>query len=203
MPASKCGACDIEAIVLDAIKNPLKPQISSDDRIRGNKDAPIVVVEYSDFECPFCSQLHPTLARVVEESEGEVAWVYRHLPLTAIHSRAQVAAVASECVAELGGNDAFWSYSDALFGNYRGLTSDFLQTSAVAIGIDSGTFDACLTSGKHDARVQADLQNANASGGTGTPFSIVINGKGEPFPFAGALPYEQIKAIVGAALASS
>jgi len=85
------------------------------DHVAGNPDAPITIIEYSDFQCPFCSRAHPTVARVVEESDGEINWVYRHFPLTNIHPAAYPASVASECVAELAGNDAFWVFTDTLF----------------------------------------------------------------------------------------
>ena len=91
--------------------------ISGDDHIFGNKNADVIIVEYSDFECPFCQQFHPTLKQIVADYDGQVAWAYRHLPLESLgHVNAKPAAEASECVAELGGNDAFWQYTNLLFG---------------------------------------------------------------------------------------
>lgn len=90
--------------------------ISENDHIYGNKDAKVTVIEYSDFECPFCRSFHPVVERAVNSFDGEVNWVYRHFPLEAIHPNARNMAHASECVAELGGNDAFWAFSDQLFG---------------------------------------------------------------------------------------
>lgn len=85
------------------------------DHIRGSLDAPVRIVEYSDFDCPYCKQIHPAL-KSVTDTNTSVAWVYRHFPLTNLHPNAGIKAIASECAAELGGNDAFWKYTDELIG---------------------------------------------------------------------------------------
>lgn len=90
------------------------PAVTSDDHFYGNENARIVLVEYSDFECPFCTRFHPTAKKAVDEFADSVALVYRHFPLS-FHPNAQQAAEASECVAKEGGNEAFWSYADSLF----------------------------------------------------------------------------------------
>jgi len=92
------------------------PEVTADEHIWGNPDAIVTIVEYSDLECVFCKQFHPVLKRIVEESNGNVRWVYRHYPITSLHQYAFEKAVASECIAKLKGNDAFWKYSDLLFG---------------------------------------------------------------------------------------
>lgn len=89
------------------------PIVTADDHIYGNKDAQVTIVEYSDFECPYCKQFQPTLKRIVDESNGGVNWVYRHYPL---HQHSFEKLVAAECVSKIKGNDAFWKYSDLLFG---------------------------------------------------------------------------------------
>ncbi len=89
--------------------------VDDTDHIIGSKDAEIIVIEYSDTECPFCKRFHETMHQAVDAYDGKVAWVYRHFPLTSIHPLAESGAIASECAATLGGNDMFWKYLDALF----------------------------------------------------------------------------------------
>lgn len=176
--------------------------VSTADHIRGNPDAPVTIVEFSDFECPFCRRLHPTLRQALEEFDGQVRWVYRHFPLTSIHSRAQGAAVASECAARLGGNDAFWRFSDLAFDNQSRLGRTFYESFARDSGLSTEEFNSCLSSAEPLAAVNGNLQDAINSGGRGTPYAVVINARGELFPFSGALPYEQIRAVIIQALQS-
>jgi protein-disulfide isomerase len=96
-----------EQAQLSASLNNMAP-ITSADHIRGNPNAPVKIVEYSDMECPFCKRFHPTMQQTVDEYDGKVAWVYRHFPLDSIHSKARSEAIATECAGELGGNDMFW-----------------------------------------------------------------------------------------------
>lgn len=106
----------IDEVKSGTVTEPYKgeaPEINEDDHIMGNKDAEIVIIEYSDFECPYCKAIHATLEKLVKESNGEVAWVFRHWP---IHQNSFLKATASECVAQIKGNDAFFKYADALFG---------------------------------------------------------------------------------------
>lgn len=172
---------------------------SESDHVRGPSDAKVAIVEFSDFECPFCARLHPTLKRVVGE-RADVKWVYRHFPLTSIHSRAQGAAVASECIAKLGGNDSFWTFADAIFANQRNLTNSFYEQSAAVAGIDAAAFKACSTDRGVTAEVNADLNEAVQSGGRGTPFAVVVTAQGQLIPFSGALSYEQVRGLVDQAL---
>ena len=171
----------------------------TDDSLRhvyGNLDAKTTVVEFSDYECPFCSRLHPTLKKLVDESDGAINWEYRHLPLS-IHANAEPSAKAAECVAQLEGNDAFWSYSDALLGNQRGLTADFLQTQAIALGIDAQEYLSCIASNEIAQRVQTDTQHALALGGSGTPFNVVEFEDGTTRSASGALPYANWLQLLG------
>ncbi len=183
--------------------------VDGEDHIRGSLDAPVKVVEFSDFECPFCKRFHPTMKRLMDEygKEGKIAWVYRHFPLDSIHSKARKEAQAAECANELGGNEAFWAYTDRLYevtpSNNR-LDLALLPRIAQEIGLDRAKFAACLEGdsrgGKYAAHIEADLQDATASGGTGTPFSLVIAPNGKTFPINGAQPYAAVKAIIDLAL---
>ncbi len=186
----------------------VKP-IDGEDHIRGDLNASVMVIEFSDFECPFCKSFHATMKQVMGnyEKDGKVAWVYRHFPLDQIHSKARKEAQAAECAAEQGGNKAFWAYADRLFeiapSNNR---LDLAQLPIVAkdTGLDQAKFETCLSGdqkgGKFAAHIEANLQDATLSGGTGTPYSLVINSKGRIFPVNGAMPYEAVTAIIDAAL---
>lgn len=171
--------------------------VTDDDHIRGNPSAPITIVEYSDYECPFCSRFHPTLARILEDFPNDVRWVYRHFPLSQIHSSAREASVASECAASLGGNDIFWEFSDRLFANQQNLNTSLYRQIASDLNISTDAFNACLSSKEASDAVDADLQDATASGGRGTPYSVIIGPDGKGTPVSGALPYEQIAAFIG------
>jgi len=169
------------------------------DHVRGNPDAQVAIVEFSDLECPFCARLHPTLKRIIEE-DANVKWVYRHFPLTTIHSRALSAAVAAECIARLGGNDAFWSFTDAGFADQNLLGDQWYRTMASSFGIDLQAFASCTSDRSVVADIQADLREATATGGRGTPYAIIITASGRLEPFSGALPYEQVRGLVDQAL---
>lgn len=180
--------------------------ISADDHIRGNPNAPVKIVEYSDFECPFCKRFHETMQQVMSEygDQGQVAWVYRHLPLDQLHSKARKEAVASECAAELGGNDAFWKFTDRFMeltpSNDQTDIAMVLPQIAREIGLNEAQFTACLASGKYDKHIEEDAQNAAATGGSGTPWSVIIGANGKKYPLSGAQPYEAIKQLVDTAL---
>ncbi len=186
----------------------VKP-VDGEDHILGNPNAPVKLVEFSDFECPFCKRFHLTMKRLMKEygKEGKVAWVYRHFPLDSLHSKARKEAQAAECANELGGNEAFWAYTDRLFevtpSNNR-LDLAVLPRIAEKIGLDRAKFEACLEGdsrgGKYADHIEADLQDAAASGGTGTPYSLVIAPNGKTFPITGAQPYAAVKAIIDLAL---
>ena len=186
----------------------VKP-VATEDHIRGNINAPVKVIEFSDFECPFCKSFHASMRQVMQgyEKDGKVAWVYRHFPLDQLHSKARKEAQAAECAGELGGNKAFWAYADGLFeiapSNNR-LDLALLPKIAEGMGLDKAKFNACLDGdqrgGKFAAHIEANVQDAMASGGTGTPYSLVIGAKGHIFPVSGAMPAEDLRAIIDAAL---
>lgn len=183
----------------------LRPVAKGRDHIRGNPAAPVTLIEYSDFECPFCKRFHPTVKKVVEESKGQVKWVYRHFPIDQIHPvKARKEAAASECAAELGGNDAFWKFADRFFeltpSNNRTDIDTVLPQIAREIGLEARRFASCLASGRHDRRIEEDYQEAIASGGRGTPWSIILSKNGKTYPLSGAQPYATVKQLVDLAL---
>jgi protein-disulfide isomerase len=158
-------------------------------RLYGNPEAPTTIVEFSDYECPFCARLHPTLKQVVDESDGAINWEYRHLPL-AMHATAKPAAIAAECVGDLAGNDAFWDYSTVLLSNQRGMTTAFLESEAVALGVALDAYQNCIALDEIASRVENDVQSALALGGSGTPFNVIEFADGTRKAASGALPYE-------------
>lgn len=176
--------------------------VDAADHIRGNPNAPVVIVEYSDTECPFCKRFHATMQQIMNEygGRGTVAWVYRHFPLDQLHTKARTEAVAFECAAQLGGNDTFWKFADRWYeltpSNDQTDIETILPQIAREVGLDAKAFAACRASGTHDARVEADVKNAVASGGSGTPWSIVIGKGGTRYPLSGAQPYEAVKQII-------
>lgn len=183
----------------------VKP-ITSDDHIRGNADAPVKIVEYSDTECPFCKRFHDTMNQIMDEygASGQVAWVYRHFPIDQLHPvKARNEATALECANELGGNDKFWAYADRLFEitpSNNNLDQGELPKIAEYVGLDVNQFNSCLTSGKYAEHIEADYQNALETGGQGTPWSIVMGKNGKKYPVNGAMPYASVKQIIELAL---
>lgn len=189
----------------DARAATLRPVTKGRDHVRGNPSAPVTLIEYSDFECPFCKSFHPTVKKVVDESKGQVKWVYRHFPLDEIHPvKARKEAAASECAAELGGNEAFWKFADRFYeltpSNNKTDIDTVLPQIAREIGLDAAKFASCLASGRHDRRVEEDLQNAFATGGRGTPWSVIVSKSGKTYPLSGAQPYASVKQLVELAL---
>jgi len=190
-----------EKITKEKLAENVRP-VSGKDHIIGNPTAPVKIIEFSDIQCPYCRQFHPTLQQAMEEygKQGKVAWVYRHFPLVSIHPLAMPAALASECVAEQGGNDAFWTYLNKLFAD--GLTSEAqVRSTALSFKLDMTKFDDCLASEKYKDLVQADIQNGLDSGTSGTPSSIVLGKDGKVVGvLGGAVPYAQVKALIDVAL---
>lgn len=169
------------------------------DHILGPADAVVKIIEYSDTECPFCKRFHPTMQQAVRAYPGKVAWVYRHLPLRSLHSKAAKEAEATECANELGGNDAFWAYLDKVFEvtpSNDGLDPAQLPQIAADVGLDRAKFETCLNSGKYAQRVTDDENDAGAAGARGTPFSIVLGPKGEKLPIGGALPFDAVQSMI-------
>lgn len=180
-----------------------KPEITDEDYYLGNKNAKVVLVEYSDLECPFCKSFHPTMQQVIKDYGDKVKWVYRHFPLS-FHANAQKEAEATECAGKLGGNDAFWKYTDAIFerttSNGTGFALDKLAPLAKELGLNESSFKQCLDSGEMTKKVTDQMAKGSEEGVTGTPGTIVVDSKGEAQLIPGALPYDQVKTYIDNAL---
>jgi len=180
----------------------IKP-VTSSDHIRGNADAGLSLVEYSDLECPFCQRFHLTMQEVLKTYGDKVRWVYRHFPLS-FHANAQKESEASECVAELGGNDAFWKYVDTIFerttANGTGFALDKLGPLATEVGVNQTEFQTCLDSNKYEKLVKDQIADGTTGGVSGTPSTFIINSKGESQIVVGAQPIEALKTAIDSSL---
>jgi len=172
------------------------PNVTGKDHIRGNINAKIVLVEYSDLECPFCKKFHQTMKQVLKEYGDKVAWVYRHYPLP-FHENAQKEAEASECAADQGGNITFWNYVDEILdrttSNGKGFALDKLVPLAEELGLDGKKFKTCLDKGTYEEKVKKEIDSAAKGGVTGTPSTIIIPSTGNRSIIPGALSFDEIK----------
>lgn len=169
--------------------------IQDDDPALGNPNAPVTIVEFSDFQCPYCEKFFQGTERQIIEKyvkTGKVRFVYRDFPLSSRHPMAQKAAEAGECAHE---QDKFWEYHNMIFKNQPDLNADNLKKWARDLGLDAGKFNACLDGSKYAGEVQKDLDDGVALGVTGTPTNF-INGKF----IEGAVPFNQIEPLIESAL---
>ena len=162
--------------------------INSEDHILGDiNSAKIVIVEYSDIECPFCKNFHETMHEVIKQ-KNNVAWVFRHYPLykgiegrPPLHPKALKEAEATECAWEQGGNTSFWKYIDRIFEitpSNNLLEEKELTNTAQYIGLNTASFYTCLESGKYKNKVDQDIADGEKAGVLGTPYSLIlVNGK--------------------------
>ena len=183
--------------------SPVK-KVAASEYVRGDKNAPVTLIEYSDFECPFCKTFHPSVTKLLDEYKGKLKMVYRHYPLS-FHANAQKEAEASECVGSLGGASKFFEFGDKIFqrttANGTGFPLENLPKLAAELGVDQKKFQECLDSGKFAEKVQTDLAEGADAGVNGTPGSFILVDKtGKQSTIEGAQPYEVLKRAVEAAL---
>jgi protein-disulfide isomerase len=169
---------------------PVKPVDEATDHIKGPKNAKVTLIEYSDFECPFCLRHEDTVKQILAKYPNDVRLIYRHYPLTSLHPEAQKAAEASECA---GAQGKFWEMHEKIFAaNAAGnMNVQQWKTDAKALGLDSAKFDKCLDGGEMAARVNADQNDGTAAGVGGTPATFV-NGR----MVEGAVPFATFQSIL-------
>ncbi|MEK7458990.1 MAG: thioredoxin domain-containing protein [Patescibacteria group bacterium] len=168
--------------------------VTDTDHVRGDLDkAKVVLVEYSDYQCPFCQRHHPTMKALAEKYGDDVAWVYRHFPLTSIHPNAYPAALAAECANEQG---KFWEFTDDMYENQDNLGDDYYAEVAGTLGMNVSKFTECFESEKYKSVVDADMATARAAGVSGTPATFV-NGQ----LISGAVDQQTFEQLIDAALA--
>ncbi|MEX2394983.1 MAG: DsbA family protein [Actinomycetota bacterium] len=163
---------------------------------KGPKDAKVTIVEFTDYQCPFCKRhFDEVLPTLLKDYGDDVRYVVKNFPVTQIHQYAKKAGEAAECAYDAGGNDAFWEMHDRLFENQQQLTVDDLKEHADAVGVGGAAFDSCLDDGNQASVVQKDMTEAEGFGVTGTP-TFVINGT----VYKGAANLEAFKSRIDLAL---
>lgn len=172
------------------------PVVSADDHIRGDKNAPVTLIEYSDFQCPYCGAFEPTLDSVMKTYAGKVRLVYRHFPLS-FHPNALPAANAAECASEQG---KFWEFHDALFANQDKESDSYYTTLAQNNKLDMKKFADCVSAKKYQKKIQDESSAGGAAGINGTPCTFVIGKDGNATPITGAVPLDQLTAAIDKAL---
>lgn len=175
----------------------VRPVDEDADHIRGNKNADVTIVAYTDLECPFCKRFHGTMLEVMKKYGDKVNFVIRHFPLDQLHAQARTEALASECAAEQG---KFWEFVDLVFEKTTsndGLDLAKLPEYAKTAGVKNiDKFNKCLADKKYTEKVQADEQDAQSAGAQGTPYSVILGPNGETIPLNGALPLSAVEAAL-------
>jgi protein-disulfide isomerase len=174
----------------ESLKNPYKPKISERTRIRGNKAAKYTLVEYADFQCPYCGNSYPTVEKLREKYGDDLRFVYKHLPLSSIHPQALPAARYMEAIS-LQSEDKAWNFYDIVFKNQSKLGESFYQETAKSIGVDLARLSADLKSEQVTAAIDADVKEAGEMGFNATP-GFLLNG----IPIRGAYPIEYFEKII-------
>jgi protein-disulfide isomerase len=179
---------------VNVLLEPPRVEVAPDPtRVRGNPSAPVMIVEFSDFQCPYCRRVQPTLLALLKRYEGKIAISYRDYALTEIHPQAQMAAEAARCAGEQG---KFWEYHDKLFSQ-AAMEREVLYSYGQALGLDMQRFHACVDSGKYRKAVESDAEAGQQAGVSGTP-AFFING----IFLDGAQPPGEFEKIIDAELAA-
>lgn len=205
-PKGSEGAANIPTPTQQPNPTPTQPTPSAervevdldDDAVKGDPDAPITIVEFSDYQCPFCGRwFEQTLPQIEKEyiETGKVKLIFRDFPLS-FHPEAQPAAEAAECAREQGGDEVYFKYHDALFKGQASLSSATYEKIASEVGVDVAKFKECVSARKFQDEVEADFAAASQYGVSGTP-TFFING----VKLVGAMPYASFKQAIDAELA--
>lgn len=181
------------AVYLEAPETARMPVSAGTGFVRGPKEAPVAIVEFSDFQCPFCKNVTATVKQLLDKYPGKVKWVFRDFPIPTIHPAAPKAHEAARCAAEQG---KFWEYHDLLFEKSPRQAPEELKQYAKDLKLDSATFAKCLDSGKEEAAVNRDVEDGSRLGVTGTP-TFFINGR----QLVGSMPLTAFQKIIDSELA--
>jgi protein-disulfide isomerase len=171
-----------------------RTEVAATGPSQGPPDAPVTIIEFSDYQCPFCRRAEPTVKEVLDKYEGKIRFVFRHFPLDRIHPQARGASEAAACAAEQG---KFWEYHAELFSGDGQLDRPVLDAAAQKTGLDLAAFKTCVDERKTQALVETDLRDGEEAGVSGTP-AFFING----IPLRGALPFEEFQKVIDEELAA-
>ncbi len=172
------------------------PDITDRDWVTGNPNGKIALIEYSDLECSFCQQFHATAKQVIEKND-DVRWVYRHFPLDSIHPSARPRAIASECVGKLAGGEAFWQFIDAIFSSETEVSNSELPNIAARVGANVNDFNACVSEGSVEEKVDSDMAGGQSAGVSGTPGNFLVKTEtGKTSYIPGAVPLVQLEQAI-------
>jgi len=174
--------------------------VDETDYILGNPNAPIVMIEYSDYDCPFCKKFHQTMHQIMDEYgvTGRIAWVYRQFPLAELHPNSPRVSEAALCVGDIGGNSAFWTFSDLIYDGRnidQGTNVTKLAKYAETSGVDANEYSACVKEGRMKQAVEDSIRDGYDAGARGTPYTILLVGNQQAV-INGAQPYDTVKGIV-------
>lgn len=178
-------------------------KVAQDEHILGNPEAKVVLVEYSDTECPFSKRFHTTINQLAKEKGSDIALVYRHFPIAQLHPKAFHEAVATECAYEQGGNEVFWKYLDEVYtrtNSNNSLDPKELPKIAESLGLDMTKFNSCLDTEKYADKVKADIKSGDDIGVNGTPKSFILKKGKVVDTVEGAYPYEDVLGKINKAL---
>jgi protein-disulfide isomerase len=167
---------------------PYRVEVADIGPARGQNDAPVTIVEFGDFQCPFCKQAEASLRTVMDHHPHEVRLVFRNLPLTQLHPNAELAAEAGVCAERQG---KFWELHDAMYADQTALALNSLKDTAQRLGLDTNRFSSCMTDGSYKSAIEADGKAALDLGLTGTPY-FFINGR----PVDGSVPVSTFETVI-------
>ena len=189
----------------EALKN--VPTLTKDDHTRGAKNAKVVMITYSDYECPYCNRWHPTLNALIDKYSDKITFAYRQFPLS-FHAHAQKLAETGECVADYASEDAFWKFTDSVYekmadksiytteGESQIITDNTILTLAANAGANQNDIASCLAAGEKTEIVKTMMDGAAAGGIGGTPSTLIISKKGGYELIPGALPLAEVEAML-------
>jgi protein-disulfide isomerase len=192
LPAEKQAGTDSQLKSQSKTTNQLNKKaevkVTDDDHFRGNKNAPVVIVEFSDIQCSYCSRFHQSMKQLVANYPNDIKWVFKHFPLDAMHPFARKAAEATECASDQG---KFWELLDKYYDNQGQLSEAYIKQAAKEVGLEEKAFNDCFDHGKYAKKVEENFAYGKTLGVRGTPGNF-LNG----IAVSGAVPYADLESML-------